>query len=133
MKKTLTIISLLAGAVAVHAQGQISWQCYVGGVWSPSIWSVGSAPTVQTVGNTGADLPSGGTTYAGSVLLGGLATGAGATGAGLYNGNNWEVGLYLDTSTAAVRNDVLTGAAAPVATSLLITSGGSGNGGYWPP
>jgi hypothetical protein len=137
MKKTLTIISLLAGAVALHAQGVVNWQSYVQGSFGMEVFSVNPAsPTVQTVGNTANDVPSAGVSYGTAVDLGGIATGTGSTGlpssAGTYNGNLWTVGLYIDTSSAAVQADVASGS--PVATSLITSSTGTssiGGAGYW--
>jgi hypothetical protein len=136
MKKTLTIISLLAGAVGLQAQGQLNWISYDTG-FSVEVLSVNPlAPTQQTVGQNANDNPAGVTSYGTAVDLGGLATGTGSTGlpssAGTYNGNLWTVGLYIDTSTAAVQADVASGS--PVATSLIGSSTGtsaSGDAGYW--
>jgi hypothetical protein len=78
------------------------------------------------VGNTTYDNPLGpvpAAVYPGSVALGGSTTGSGPTAYG--NGNNFEVGLYLDTSTAAVKADVLNGS--PVAVSGIgTTTAGTG-------
>jgi len=133
MKKTLTLISLLAGATAAYSQGSIAWQEYNEGSFSISVWSVNySSPSTLTIGNGAADIPSAGTTYGTAVLLGGTTTGSGTGLSGAYNGNSYEMGLYADTSAAAVAADVLgTGSTAIQATDTIINFGGAGEGGYW--
>ena len=130
MKKTLTIISLLVGAVGLHAQGTINWADLVTGQFQINVLSPGNTPTVQTQGDTAGDLGGPITqTYPGSVYLGGTATGSGPGAGGYFNGNLYTVGLYLDTSATAVANDVATGV--PVATTGITTTGGQNNGGIW--
>jgi hypothetical protein len=127
MKKTLTIISLLAGATGIYAQGTINWSDYVAHQFSISVLSPSSTPTAETQGNTSFDTPAGSTAYPGSVYLGGTATGSGPTG--YFNGNNYTVGLYLGTSQAAVATAVASGA--PVATATFNTTLGQDNAGIW--
>jgi len=139
MKKTLTIISLLAGAVGLHAQGALNWQSYVSGSFGITIYGVNpTSPTTQLSGQGSLDTPSGSQTYGLAVPLGGTATGAKAitasaaglpTSSDVYNGNLYTAGLYVDTSAAAVNADVLGGT--PIALSTFATSGGKGAGGYY--
>jgi hypothetical protein len=116
MKKTLTLIALLAGASGVYAQGTVQFSDYVAGftidVWSPE------TPEVQ--GNTSTDSPVGSTSYTGSPL-GGSATGTGVTAYG--NGTLWTIGLYASTSSSTPVN--LTPADL-IATSTFQTTGGTG-------
>jgi hypothetical protein len=139
MKKTITLIALLAGAAGVHAQGTVQFADYVANftidVWSPNP----AAPTVEQRGNTATDSPVGSTVYGGAPL-GGSAAGTGATSYG--NGNNYSIGLYASTSSASVvtlANGELAGTA-PFQTSggtgkaNVIESpafGGGGNAGSW--
>jgi hypothetical protein len=130
MKKTLTIVSLLAGAaISVHAQGTIQWNSSVTG-WEIYIYgynpSTPSAPVVVGQGSYGT--PSGGTTFAG-VALGGVNTGSGTGTAAEYNGDNYTVGIYVGSSPTAVGNALSTGS--PLATAHIVDSGGAGNGGWW--
>jgi hypothetical protein len=99
MKKSLTIIALLAGGAAVYAQGQIEFTDYVGpyegsaqefqiNVYAPQ---TGSASSEMT-GNGPEDLPSSAQTGYTGLPLGGSSTGSGATGYG--NGNDYTIQLY---------------------------------------
>jgi hypothetical protein len=93
MQKSLTIISLLAGAVGVYAQGQIHFDDYVtttGDAFEIQVWQVQPGNS-QVFGNSAADSPAGTQTYSG-VAVGGTATGSGPTGYG--NGNNYSIELY---------------------------------------
>jgi len=117
MKKLVITIGLLAGATAGYSQGVINWSDYVTlpapgfsiTVWGPQ--SAGAAP-VNNLGNTSSDTPKG-TAKVGA---------GGYTGTPLSGTGN-EIGLYVDTSAAAVANDVKTGV--PVATdSFAAGSGG---------
>jgi hypothetical protein len=130
MKKTLTIVSLLAGAaIAAHAQGEIQWQSAASG-WQIFVYGYNPAqPSAAVVVGQGSyGTPSGGTTFAGAAL-GGVATGSGTGTAAEYNGLNYTMGLYVGSSTAAVATALSSGA--PVQTVNFIDSGGVGNGGWW--
>jgi hypothetical protein len=123
MKKTITLVALMAGAVGAYAQGTIAWGDYVSGftinVWSPQ---TGSGSTTVVQGNSSTDQPTGNTVYTG-VPIGGAATGSGASAYG--NGNNYTIGLYASTGSGVA----VSLAGTPVATSLFFTSGGTGLGG----
>jgi len=120
MKKTLIISGLLIGAVGAYAQGVLDWNPQ--GNWLISVYSpqIATPSTIQT-GDSPQDLPAGTTTYTGGWIGGGASpgTGVGATSANGPGGFNYqtqshfEFGLYLDTSSAAVANDIATGS--PVA------------------
>lgn len=139
MKKTLTVISLLAGATALQAQGYLNWQSYFTGAenqpgFGITIYGVNPlSPTTQIRGQGTYDIPSGTTSFGEAVPLGGTSTGTGGSGlpsvAGTYNGNLWTVGLYIDTSPTAVLNDVLNGL--PLQTSLIASAGGADYAGLW--
>jgi hypothetical protein len=132
MKKTLTIIGLLATVAGVHAQGTINYGDYVQassadpGGFEISVLSPNSTDTAES-GNTSSDAPSGSTVYTGSVFIGGTATGTGPTS--YYNGNNYTVGVYVATTQAGLTADVLTGS--PLATATFNTTYGAGNAGVW--
>jgi len=139
MKKTLVIVSIVAGAVGAYAQGEITWSDDQAGytieILSPST----ATPTVEQTGQTTYDTPSGTTAYTGG-YIGGVSTGgaagngpgiggtptSGALGINYQNAASFEVGLYLDTSKAALTTDILTGS--PLATSTL--DGGANAGLY---
>jgi uncharacterized protein (TIGR03382 family) len=133
MKKTLTIVSLLAGAaVSVHAAGEIQWNSAVSG-WEIYVYGVNYSGTpaeqaTEVTGDTQWSTPSGSTVFGGPAL-GGTATGSGTGMAGVYNGNNYMAGLYVGSSTAAVAA-ALTGGT-PLVTANFVTTGGAGNGGWW--
>jgi len=105
MKKSLTLISLLAGAVSVYSQGQVNTSDYNAPGFNIHIWSPdANSPTTEFQGNSGAtiagnadyntspDAPAGNTVYTGT-LVGG--SGSGVTGAAGYaNGDNFDVELY---------------------------------------
>jgi len=104
MKKSLTIIALLAGAASVYSQGQVNFTDYVGGSsgFNISIWSPNPAsPSVEQTGNTASDSPAGSMHYAGTRIGGtgnGTPSSAGGTpgtdAAGYANGDNFTVELY---------------------------------------
>jgi hypothetical protein len=120
MKKSITLIALLAGAVGVQAQGTVNFQTYLT-TWNIAVWSPQVAtPTVEVQGNTSTDLPAGTTSYTG-VPIGGSASGSGPTGYG--NGANYEVGLYAVAGTTAPS---LAGTTDLLATGHFATSGGTG-------
>ena len=100
MQKSLTIISLLAGAVGVYAQGQIHFDDYVttsGDQFEITVWQV-QPGNAQVFGDTATDVPAGTQTYSG-VAIGGSATGSGPTGYG--NGNNYSIELYAANGAGA--------------------------------
>jgi hypothetical protein len=146
MRKPLTIIVLLAGAVGAYAQGTILLadygllaidgygpdqygdpSGYVIDIFSPQL----ATPTVQTFGQSFYDSPSGSTVYTGQAL-GGANTGpVSPTDTG--NGNLWTVAFYAapginNTSGLAAAEANLNGAAGPFAISAFQTSGGTGTG-----
>jgi hypothetical protein len=146
MKKTLTIISLLAGAVGVYAQGQMSFNDYTGtgagasqefeiSVYSPQVASPGTQlsgngpsngnNTFVSASNPG-NLPGGTQTGYTGTALGGFATGSGPTGYG--NGNNYTIGLYYAPTAGAAVNTLIP---VPGATSTFYASGGVGNSGQF--
>jgi len=115
MKKlvTATMLLLLASkgyTQAVSPQGTVNWTDLVYPPPSPgfSITVFGSATAVNNQGNTINDLPPGDAQYNGTPL----------------SGAGFEIGLYVDTSQAAVQSDVLTGT--PVATAPFQTGGNAG-------
>jgi len=104
MKKTLAVLTLLAGAVSGYSQGQVVWQDYLNTDFQVTIWSPQVAtPGTQLTGNspatfgngpaTGGDLPAGTQTGYTGVPLGGSASGA-AVPTDFANGNLWSVQLY---------------------------------------
>jgi hypothetical protein len=126
MKKSLTIIGLLAGAVGVYAQGTIQWSDYDAKTFSISVYSPNPAqPTAEQFGNGPTDVPAGSATFGGQLL------GGSTTGTGLYSysdGNDYTVGLY-EAATSTGLTTALMGS--PLATtSILTTSGGAGNWQY---
>jgi len=133
MKKTLVVISILAGATGVYAQGTLNWADaqtgYTIEILSPST----STPGVEQTGQTTYDTPAGTTVYSGG-YIGGAASGngpgigptpsSGANGINYQNAGGFEAGLYVDTSLAALTTDVTTGT--PVATTTLLGGGNDG-------
>jgi hypothetical protein len=127
MKKSITILSLLAGATGVYAQGTIVLGDYVPGTeaFGITIWSPDTAvPTVQQYGNTANDLNVGSKTYTGTPLGGG-STGTGSTAYG--NGALWTLAVYAApgvNNTAGLLAAEATGT--PFFTSQFLTAGGTG-------
>jgi len=126
MKKTLTLMTLMAGAVGGYAQGTMVWGDYVGSgstSFTITIWSPNPAsPSIQQTGNTATDAsPNAGTTVYGGVPLGGSATGSGVTAYG--NGAAWTIALYASTSSSTA---VALTTADEVASSTFFTTGGTG-------
>jgi hypothetical protein len=137
MKKSITILTLLAGAVGAYAQGTINWADYYG-TFGITVYSssTGVSTAAQITGNSTYDLSqqAGGdtfaeptTAYGGTlVALGGANTGA-TSPTDTGNGNLWTIALY---AAPGVNN--LSGLSAaetsvsPVGTSLFSTSGGVG-------
>jgi hypothetical protein len=122
MKKTLTLIALMAGSVGAYAQGTIIWSDYVSG-FTIDVWSPNPANTsVEQIGNTDTDgSPAAGTTVYGGVPLGGAATGSGPTAYG--NGNSYTIALYASTSSSVA---VQLTTQDEVASSTFYNSGGTG-------
>jgi hypothetical protein len=130
MKKTLAVLTLLAGAVSGYSQGQVGWADYLNSDFQITIWSPQTAtPTVQVTGNspgtfgtgltsTGADIPAGTQTGYTGTPLGGSATGA-TSPTDYANGNLWSVQLY-----AAAGGSTPTPVAGAVAN--MFTSGNAG-------
>jgi hypothetical protein len=124
MKKTLTLVALMAGAVGGYAQGTIIWSDYVGSgasTFSIDIW--GPQPSgAEQIGNSSTDAsPSAGSTVYLGQPLGGAATGSGVTAYG--NGNAWTIALYASTSSTIA---VALTTADEVASSTFVTTGGTG-------
>jgi len=109
MKKTLAVLTLLAGAVSGYSQGQVGWADYLNSDFQITIWSPQKAtPGTQLTGNspgtfgtgltlTGADIPAGTQTGYTGTPLGGSATGA-TSPSDYANGNLWSVQLYAAAS-----------------------------------
>jgi hypothetical protein len=110
MKKTLAVLTLLAGAMSGYSQGQVDYGDYLNSDFQVTIWSpqTGAASATQLNGNspgtfgtgllpTGPDIPAGTQTGYTGVPLGGSATGA-ATPTDYANGNFWSVQLYAGPS-----------------------------------
>jgi hypothetical protein len=122
MKKTLAVLTLLAGAVSGYSQGQVGWSDYNNTDFQITIWSpqtAAAAAGTQLNGNspgtfgtgllpTGADFPAGTQTGYTGVPLGGSATGA-TSPSDYANGTLWSVQLYAGapgTTLAAVSGAV---------------------------
>jgi len=132
MKKSITLITLLAGAVGVYAQGTLTWADYIGN-FGITVYSPQNNPTVQQTGNTSYDLstvsPAGDTQGAATVYqgvpLGGGNTGTGPTAYG--NGALWTIALYgapgVNNTAGLLANEA---AGIAIATGLFNTSGGTG-------
>jgi len=105
MKKTLAVLTLLAGAVSGYSQGQVGWADYLNSDFSITIWSpqAGAASSTQLTGNSpgnigggvsgNPDIPAGTQTGYTGTPLGGSATGA-TSPTDYANGNLWSVQLY---------------------------------------
>jgi hypothetical protein len=125
MKKTWTLIALMAGAACGCAQGLIVWSDYVGSgstQFSIDVWSPQPYSGLEQIGNSATDAsPNSGTTvYTGQPLGGGTA-GSGSTAYG--NGNAWTIALYASTSASI---PVVLTTADKVASSTFFTMGGTG-------
>ena len=119
-------------AAGAYAQGQLYWidgqRGFTVAILSPD--PANSA--VEDTGNTVYDVPSGSATYGGGWIGGAAAPGGGvgatpANGPAGYNyqlNNNFEVGLYVDTSQAALTADILTGT--PLATAGILGGASAG-------
>jgi len=130
MKKSLTIVTLLAGAVGAYSQGLVQWEAYSAGggstlpvsveVYAPSP----SAPGTQVYGNGANDVPAGTQTYTGA-LIGGSGTGA-TSPTDYANGNLWSVQLYGNGGSGDAASTLV---AVPGATETFATS--AGDAGEW--
>jgi len=122
MKKTLAVLTLLAGAVSGYSQGQVAYGDYLNSDFQITVWSpqTGAGQSTQQLsGNspgtfgtgllpTGPDIPAGTQTGYTGVPLGGSAVGAAAP-TDFANGNLWSVQLYAaptGTALAAVAGTV---------------------------
>jgi len=125
MKKSITTIALLAGAMGVYAQGTIILSDYGNGVGTIDIFAPQLAtPSVQTYGQSAVDSPTGTTVYTGAPLGGG--TGA-VSSTDTANGSLWTVAFYAAPGVGNTTGLAAAEAAGtPVATSLFQTSGGTG-------
>jgi len=118
MKKFVTTMALLAGAVSVYSQGQVNYTDYNPGattgfnihIWSPNP----AAPGVEQTGNSSTafsgsalagDAPAGTMNSYGGVRIGGSGSGAaaqatpGTAASGYANGDNFDVELYAGAGT----------------------------------
>jgi len=104
MKKTLAVLTLLAGAVSGYSQGQVYIGDYFNSDYQITIWSPQVAtPGTELTGNSpatfgpgpvnGGDIPAGTQTGYTGTPLGGSATGA-TSPTDYANGNLWSVALY---------------------------------------
>jgi hypothetical protein len=127
MKKSLTVISLLAGAVAVHAQGTWDLSGY-NAQSSVLIYAPQAAhPATETMGAGVNDINAGATVYTGAPLGGGN-TGSGPTAYG--NGANYTVAIYAAPgvgNTTGLAAAEAAGTADAILTSQFLTSGGTGS------
>jgi hypothetical protein len=110
MKKTLAVMTLLAGAVSGYSQGQVAMGDYNNTdfqitVWSPQVASPGMELTGNSpagfgvgVGAEGSDIPAGTQSGYTGVPLGGSATG-GPSSTDYGNGNLWSIELYAGAGT----------------------------------
>jgi hypothetical protein len=140
MKKTLMVASILAGAgsLGVYAQGSLNWQDSQSGTYLIEILSPSTTtPSVETSGQTTFDEPAGATTYSGGYIGGSTTGGAAGNGPGIggtptagylginyQNAGNFEVGLYVASTLAALNTSILSGT--PVATSTLLGGNNAG-------
>jgi hypothetical protein len=100
--------------MGASAQGMLDWNAQFN--WTISFYSpeIGT-PNVMQTGDSAQDIPAGSTVYSGG-WIGGTSTppgpGVGPTpnpgpgGINYQNAANFEVGLYVDTSAAAVLTDI---------------------------
>jgi hypothetical protein len=129
MKKSITIIALLAGAVGAYAQGTIELGDYgsVGGFTMDIFAPQTPTSSTQTYGQSSFDSPSGTTVYTGAALGGGTGP---VSSTDYANGSLWTVAFYaapgINNTTGLAAAEA---AGTPFATSLFQTSGGvSGTG-----
>jgi hypothetical protein len=130
MKRTLIIGSLLVCALHAQAQGYLNWNdngSWAIGFYSPDVIN----PGVVFTGDSPQDVPGGTTTYTGGWIGGGASpgNGVGTTPTDFYginyqNASSFQVGLYMDTTTAALTADIQFGSA--LATDTIIDGGLAG-------
>jgi hypothetical protein len=130
MKKTLAVLTLLAGAVSGYSQGQVYMGDYYNSDFQITIWSPQTGdPSVQLNGNspknfgtgltsTGPDIPAGTQTGYNGTPLGGSSTGA-TSPTDFANGSLWSVQLYAGGASGS-----LSAVSGTVAT--MYTSGNAG-------
>lgn len=119
MKKTLAVLTLLAGAVSGYSQGQIYMGDYGNTDFQISIWS--PQGTAEVTGNTAAnnaltgtsDIPAGTTAYTGSPLGGGAPVTTGVSSTDYSAPNLWSVELY-----AAAGNNAAASSLAPIPSTI---------------
>jgi hypothetical protein len=126
MKKSITILALLAGATGLYAQGQIELSDYGNGTFTMDVFSPQLAtPTVEQQGMSSVDSPSGSTVYTG-VPLGGASGGA-VSPNNYANGALWSLAIYAAPgvgNTAGLALAETTGQ--PIVLTGFQTSGGVG-------
>jgi hypothetical protein len=119
MKKPITAIVLLAGAVSGHSQGQINMNDYSSGLFSIQIFTAstganipvtyGGYTVLEVQGNTVNDLNPGATTYSGAPL-----------------GTGYEIELLAGAAADSLSQLL------PVAgSSITAWTGAGAGGGYW--
>jgi hypothetical protein len=123
MKKSLTVIALLAGAFGVHAQGTVTFATYQF-LWNIAVWSPQVAtPAFEQQGNAYTDIPVGSTVYTG-VPLGGAGSTAGTSPWSYGNGSDYTIGLYAMPGAGQTIN--LSSTSDLIATAQFATTGGTG-------
>jgi hypothetical protein len=130
MKKSLILASLLAASTGVYAQGYLNWNA--NGSWEISFYSPDTtSPGTTFTGDSAQDVPQGTTVYSGGWIGTSTSPGAGvgvapanSGGVNYQSANGFVVGLYLDTSSAAVLSDITTGS--PLATDTINAGGLAG-------
>jgi hypothetical protein len=121
MKKSITVIALLGGAVGLHAQGSVSFNTYQAS-WNIAVYSPQADGSAQ-FGNTSTDIPAGNTVYTG-VPLGGAGASAGTTATSWGNGSDYTIGLY---AVPGASGDIsLQGTTDLISTATFATTGGTG-------
>jgi len=129
MKKSLAIITLLAGAASVYSQGQINYYDYATSqttgfkiqVYTPNP----ANPAVTQYGQTSTSVPSGTATF------GGTKIGASTTAAGAFNynvGSDYSIELYAGAGTLSSYSSLT---AIPSTTEPLFSSSSAGFAGIW--
>jgi hypothetical protein len=126
MKKSITILALLAGATGLYAQGSIELSDYGNGSFTMDVFSPQLAtPTVEQQGMSSVDSPSGSTVYTGTPLGG--ASGGATSPLNFANGALWSLAIYAAPgvgNTAGLTLAETTGQ--PVVLTGFQTSGGTG-------
>jgi hypothetical protein len=138
MKKSLTIVALLAGATFAYSQGQVNYGDYNTGnttgfnihIWSPNP----SAPTAEQTGNSsvafsfsalGGDAPTGHMNSYGGQLIGGSGSTGTSVAVNYTLGNNFDVELYAASGTVSTFS-TSTFTAIPGSLGPIATTTGSG-------